>query len=67
MRDLILDILENTDFDPERILDWARRHRGALLVGTALLTALVLLAPGTNSPRDTSPADAVPDETPLFV
>lgn len=67
MRDLILDILEDADLNPERILDWARRHRGALLVGTALLAALVLLAPGQTQTGDTSQAEAVPDETPLFV
>lgn len=67
MRDVLLDLLEDPELDLEQMLDWIRRHRGALLVGTALLAALVLLAPESRQTSDTSHVDIAPDDTPLFV
>ena len=67
MRELLVNLLEDVEFDPERLLDWVDRHRGALLWATALLAALVLLAPGPVETSETPQLDLAPDDTPLFV
>lgn len=67
MRDSLSELLEEAGVDPEPILAWMRRHRGALLLGAALLAALLLLVPTPAEAPDKSHADLAPDETPLFV
>ncbi|MFQ5817732.1 MAG: hypothetical protein ACE5H2_07240 [Terriglobia bacterium] len=67
MRNLLRDFLGEADFDLERARDWLRHHRGALLLGTALLVVLVLLGSGPNQSAEHPQADLAPDETPLFV
>ncbi len=67
MRDLLLALLDDPAFNPDELLDWIRRNRTALLVGTALVAALLLLTPPQTESRDRPAAQVAPDETPLFV
>jgi len=66
MRDLLLELLDDPEFNPDQVLDWIRRNRTALLLGTALVAALVLLTPPSESPEGPA-TEIAPDETPLFV
>lgn len=65
MHEVVAEVLEAVPrLSLERLLGWARGHRGTLLLATLLLAAAVLLAqPATQKPE----VDVAPDETPLFV
>jgi len=67
MRDLLLELLDDPEFNPDQVLDWIRRNRTALLVGTALVAALVLLTPPRSESPEGPATEIAPDETPLFV
>ncbi|MFQ5927434.1 MAG: hypothetical protein ACE5MH_08385 [Terriglobia bacterium] len=67
MRALLDTLLEAAELDADQVLDWVRRHRGALLAGSALLLSLVLLVSGPSQTAERPQADLTPDETPLFI
>ncbi|HEV2178057.1 MAG TPA: hypothetical protein VGW33_12800 [Terriglobia bacterium] len=51
-------------FSLDRLWKWVRQHPGSLVVGAALLAALLASRPRTTAPPS---ADTDAEETPLFI
>jgi len=67
MHEVAAEVQEETpSLSLERMLEWARRNCGVLLLVAVVLTAAVLLARPSAQNAEVE-VDVAPDETPLFV